>query len=96
MSPYAPVPAPRAEGSLLSPWTHVARVAAALAAGMGVGRFVYTSILPLMHAQAGSPRTPAPTWPPPTTSATSSALSPAPCSPPWSAPVRPCAVRSSC
>ena len=35
------------------PWILVLRAAAALAASMGIGRFAYTPILPLMHTQAG-------------------------------------------
>ncbi|MEU7740887.1 YbfB/YjiJ family MFS transporter [Nonomuraea sp. NPDC049158] len=39
--------------SLERPWRVVGQGAAALAAGMGIGRFAYTAILPLMHAHAG-------------------------------------------
>src|SRR5580698_4552429 len=34
-------------------WPVVVQAAAALAASMGIGRFAYAPILPLMHAQAG-------------------------------------------
>ncbi|MCA2225269.1 YbfB/YjiJ family MFS transporter [Nonomuraea sp. NEAU-L178] len=39
--------------SLERPWRVVGQGAAALGAGVGIGRFAYTAILPLMHAQAG-------------------------------------------
>ncbi|MFG1959451.1 YbfB/YjiJ family MFS transporter [Nonomuraea sp. NPDC049028] len=39
--------------SLERPWRVVGQGAAALAAGMGIGRFAYTAILPLMLAHAG-------------------------------------------
>ncbi|WP_406380184.1 YbfB/YjiJ family MFS transporter [Streptomyces sp. NBC_00197] len=53
MSSCRPVTSTATElASRHSAWVHVLQAAAALAAGMGVGRFVFTPIVPLMHTQA--------------------------------------------
>lgn len=79
-----------------SPWAHVAQVAAALAASMGVGRFVYTPILPLMTAQAGLTAAAGASLATANTSDTSSARWPEPSRRAWSAPVPSTTVRSHC
>ena len=49
-------------------WAHVGRGAAGLGAAMGIGRFAYTPILPLMTTQAALTPQAAGHWPPRTTS----------------------------
>ena len=68
-------------------WAHVGRGAAGLGAAMGIGRFAYTPILPLMTTQAALSPQAAGRWRPRTTSDTSPARWQAP--PPRGWPDRP-------